>query len=96
MRTGTVGGFGHLRGAIASGSGDNLEALVGERPHKQGRENALAADALGQFLEGGILKDAARVGGGLGEDGEGKVAVFSRGVRVHGLLSFERLGVRGS
>ena len=41
-----------------------------------------------------ILKDAARVGGGFGEDGKGKVAVFSGGIRVHGLLSFERLGVR--
>ena len=50
---------------------------------------------IGQFLEGRIFTDMARVRGGLGEDGEGKVAVFSRGVRVHGLLSFERLSVRG-
>jgi hypothetical protein len=49
-----------------------------------------------QFLEGRILKNPARVGSGLGDDGEGKVAIFSRGVRIHGLLSFERLGVRGS
>ena len=72
--------MGNLRSTIPSGSGDNLEALVGKRPHKQGRQNALAADALGQLLEGGILKDAAGVGGGLGEDGKGKVAVFNRGV----------------
>jgi hypothetical protein len=39
---------------------------------------------IGKLLEGDILKDAARVGGGLGEDGEGKVAVLSCGVRVHG------------
>ena len=64
--------------------------------HKQGRENALAADTLGQFFKGRILKDSARVGCGLREDGERKVAVFSGDVRVHGLLSFERLSVRGS
>ena len=52
------------------------------RPHKQGRENARTADALGKFLEAGILEDAAGVGGGFGEDGEGKVAVFSCSVRV--------------
>jgi hypothetical protein len=46
MRTGTVGASAHLRGAIAPGSGDDLEVLVGERPHKQGRENALDADAF--------------------------------------------------
>jgi hypothetical protein len=46
----------------------------------------------GEFLEGGILEDAARVGGGLAEDCEGKVAVFGSGIRVHGLLSFERFG----
>jgi len=51
---------------LASGTGDNLEALIGERPHKQGRENALAADAFGQFFEGGILENSAGVGGGLG------------------------------
>jgi hypothetical protein len=37
----------NLGGAVASCSGDNLEALVGKRPHKQGRENALAANAFG-------------------------------------------------
>ena len=42
---------------------------------------------IGQLLEGGILEYAARVGGGLGEDAEGKVAVFGSGIRVHGLLS---------
>jgi hypothetical protein len=42
----------------------------------------LNADALGKLFEGGILENAAGVGGGLGEDGKGKVAVFG-GVRVH-------------
>ena len=37
----------------------------------------------GKFVEGGIFKESARVGGGFGEDGERKVAVFSRGIRVH-------------
>jgi len=45
-------GVGKLGGAVASGSGDNLEAALGQWPHKQGRENALAADACGQFIEG--------------------------------------------
>ena len=62
MRTGTVALLGHLRGAVTPCSGDDLEAVLGERPHKQGRENALGADALGQFLQGRFLEDAARVG----------------------------------
>jgi hypothetical protein len=36
----------------------------------------LNSDALGKLFEGGILKYAAGVGGGLGEDGKGKVVVF--------------------
>ena len=62
MRTGTVSDFGHLRGAVTPCSGDDLEAVLGERPHKQGRENALGADGLGQFLQGDFLEGAARVG----------------------------------
>ena len=50
------------------------------------------ADTFGQFFESGILKDAAGVGGGLGEDGEGKVAVFGGWCSVFMVLSFERLG----
>ena len=42
------------------------------------------ANALGKLFESGIVIDPAGVGGGLGEDGEGKVAVLSCGVRVHG------------
>jgi hypothetical protein len=57
---------------------------IGEWPHKQGRENPLCADAVGQFFQGCILEDVARVGGGLGKDVEGKVAVFGSGVGVHG------------
>ena len=77
-------GLGHLRGAVTPRSGDDLEALLGEWPHKQGRKNPLGADAVGQFLQGCILEDVARVGGGLGKDVEGKVAVLGCGVRVHG------------
>jgi hypothetical protein len=43
----------------------------------------LNANTLGKLSESGILKDAAGVGGGFGEDGKGKVAVFGGGVRVH-------------
>jgi hypothetical protein len=63
--------------AVASCSGDNLEALVGKRPHKQRRENALAADTLGEFLKSNIFEDTARARGRLGEDGEGG----GRGIR---------------
>ena len=69
-------GFGHLRGAETPRSGDDLEARSRERPHQQGRENALGADAFGQFLQGVVLEDAARVGLGLGEQRERKVAVL--------------------
>ena len=37
--------LGDLRGAKSPCSGDDLETLLGERPHKQRRENPLAADA---------------------------------------------------
>jgi hypothetical protein len=59
------------------------------------KTDGITRSAFGELLKNGILGDSARVGGRLGEDGEGKVTVFSRDVRVHGLLSFERLGVRG-
>jgi hypothetical protein len=39
--------FGHLRGAISPCSGYDFEAVLGEWPHQQRRENALGADALG-------------------------------------------------
>ena len=86
-------GVPHLRGAVAPRSGDDLEALPVQRPHKQGRENPLCADAVGQFLQGCILEDMARVGGGLGQDVEGKVAVLGC---VFGFMValLVRLGVR--
>jgi hypothetical protein len=34
----------HLRGTIPPRSRDNLETVLGERPDKQGRENALATN----------------------------------------------------
>jgi hypothetical protein len=43
------GGLGHLRGTIPPRPRDDLEAILGERPDQQGRENALGADTLGQF-----------------------------------------------
>lgn len=39
----------HLRSAKASGSGNNLKALICERPHEQGRQYALDADAFGKL-----------------------------------------------
>ena len=77
-------GFCHLRGAVTPRSCNDLEALLVQRSHKQGRENPLCADTVCQFLQGCILEDMARVGGGLGKDGEGKVAVLGCGVGVHG------------
>jgi hypothetical protein len=63
---------------------------------RSAQQNAafVPGNITGKFLEGRILEYAARVGGRLAEDGEGKVAVFGSGIRVHGLLSFERFGVR--
>jgi hypothetical protein len=47
---------------------------------------------IGELFKRGIFEDPARVRGRLGEDGKGKVAVFGSCVRIHGVLSFERLG----
>jgi len=57
-------------------SGNNLKTAIIQRTHKQGRENALGADAGGQFLQGHIVKGAARVGLRLGEKRERDIAVF--------------------
>jgi hypothetical protein len=51
--------LGDLRGAKTPCPRDNLEALLGERPNEKRRENALAADAVGQFLKSRIFEDAA-------------------------------------
>jgi len=69
-------GVGHLRGAVTPRSGHDLEAALIQRPHKQGRKNALGADAFGQLLQALFLEDAARVGAGFGEQRERQVAVF--------------------
>ena len=45
--TGTVEASAILGGTVASRSGDNPEVLVGKRPHKQRRQNAPAANHLG-------------------------------------------------
>ena len=37
-------GLGNERGAVAARSGNDLEAMVGDRPNEQGRQYALAAD----------------------------------------------------
>jgi hypothetical protein len=76
MRTGTAGGFGHLRRAVTSCSSDDLEAVLGQWPHEQRRENALGTDRFCQFLQGGFLKGAARVGLGFTQESERDVAVF--------------------
>ncbi len=43
-------GLGHLRGTITPRSGDDLEALLSDGTHKQGREHSLSANAVGQAL----------------------------------------------
>ena len=68
--------FGHLRGAITPRTGYDLKAVLGEGPNKQGRKNALAADARCEFLKGRLVKDAAGVGLRFVELREWKVAVF--------------------
>ena len=94
---GDSGGFGHLRGAVTPRSEDDLKALFAHRPHKQGRKNALGADALGQFLQGIILEGAARVGLGFSEQRERQVAVLGGvgdGGGVHGDGSFRAVALR--
>jgi hypothetical protein len=54
--------FGHLRGAIAPRTSHDLIAVFGEWPDKQGRQNALAADGVGQFFKARLIKRAAWVG----------------------------------
>ena len=66
----------HPRGAVTPRSCDDLEAALIQRSHKQGRENALTPYALGQLLQGFVLKNPAWVGGGLGEHGDWQVAVL--------------------
>jgi hypothetical protein len=61
---GDGGDFGHSRAAVTPCAEDDLEALFGEMPYQQGRENALAEDALGQFFQGIVLEGAAGVGSG--------------------------------
>jgi hypothetical protein len=39
--------LGHLCGTISPGSGDDLEAVLSERPYQQRRKDSLGADALG-------------------------------------------------
>ena len=50
--------FGDLRGTESPCSGDDLKASLGERSYKKGRENALATDAGGKFLESRIFENA--------------------------------------
>src|SRR5271170_4070260 len=69
-------------------------ASATKRPTEH-KADYVSGHITGKFLESGIFKDATRVGGGLGENGEGKVAVFGGSIRVHGLLSFERFGRAG-
>jgi hypothetical protein len=54
--------LGHLRGTIPPRPGNNFEAILGERPYQQWRQNALGADTYGEFFESRIFKDAAGVG----------------------------------
>ena len=91
---GNGGNLGDLRGAKTSRPGDDLEALFGERPNEKRREHALTADAVGQFLESRIFKDAAGIGLRLVEKRERDVAVFGsvEDGRFHGAGSFRAVG----
>jgi hypothetical protein len=53
---------GQLRSAVTPCAENNLKAVFGERSHKQRRKNALGADRLGQFFEGGLIERMARIG----------------------------------
>jgi len=82
------GNLGQLRGAVAPGSEDNLEAAFTKWPHKQGLIYPLVTDCLGHLFQSIVLEDAAGVGGRFREHRERKVAVL-RSVRnggIHGGL----------
>ena len=60
---------GHLRGAISPGSGYDLKALVGERPHEQGERTPWlrmlsAFCVLGRFVAEGAKSSMAASGPG--------------------------------
>jgi hypothetical protein len=67
----------HLRGAVTPCSGDDLEAVLGDRRHKQRRANALGANGLGQFPQGHFLDGAAGVGLQLVQLGKRDLAVLN-------------------
>jgi hypothetical protein len=56
--------LGKLRGAVVSGSRDNLEALV-IRPYRDGLNQAIMLDGVGKLVQLGLIERPAWVGGGL-------------------------------
>ncbi len=53
-----------MRGAVASCSRNDLEALV-IGSHSEGLNQAVVLDGLGKLVQLGLIKGAAGVGGGL-------------------------------
>jgi hypothetical protein len=68
-------GLGHLCGTVAPGSSNDFKTAFIQRPNKQRKKHSLNSDAFGKLLKRGILEDGAGVGGGLGQEYEGKVSV---------------------
>ena len=64
-----------LRGAITPRSRNDFEVAV-HSPREQRREDAFAADALGQFLQSLLIERLARVGRGFDQLREGNVHVL--------------------
>ena len=56
--------LGKVRSAVASGSRDDLEALV-VGSHKKGLNQAVVLDGFGTLVQLGFIEDTAGVGGGL-------------------------------
>src|SRR5277367_1189100 len=65
----------HPCSTITPRSSDDLETILGKRANQQRGENALGADTFREFLEGGALKDTARIGFRFNQQGQRDIAV---------------------
>ena len=80
-----------LRGAITPCSRNDFEMPI-HSPSEKRREDALAADALGQFLQTLVIERLARVGRGFNQLRKGNIHVLRQRLhclfRVHLFFSF--------
>ena len=73
---------GEFGGTQAPCSCDHFVFALLQLAHQKGRENALALEAGGKFLQPFFAETAAGIGGRLNQRGNRQVAVFGNGVGV--------------